>query len=319
MKDADVMSRVLKETWKNSHIYSKKLRMCTGKVIRRLKYTGSTMRRAVFSGRIFVFCLAAGMVLGAGVMFLVSYHTVSEYEAELSRQTDELEEETKILKEQRDSLAEEKEQLVLQADKEETAKASAEKLSGDTDDWALVLINEEHPLDRSYVPQLAAVDAERSVDVRILDSLQQMMADGAAQGLNMYVTSAYRSYERQREVFNAGMQTRIGSGMSPLDAYEDTKTAIAIPGTSEHASGLAVDIIASGYSELDERQADTAEQQWLMEHCWEYGFILRYPKDRSDVTGIIYEPWHYRYVGVEAAKEITEQGLTLEEYMDVEG
>lgn len=318
MKEADAISRVMKVIWKIVRIYGRKLREFTGKAMRQLKDTGCGAMGAAFAGRMGILCLAAGIVLGAGVMFLASHHIVSEYEAELEKQTEKLEEETQVLKAERDELTEENAQLMLQADQEESAKASAEKLAGDTEDWALVLINEEHPLDRSYVPELAAIDAERSVDVRILDSLQQMMADGAAQGLSMYVTSAYRSYERQREVFNAGMQTRINSGMTPLDAYEDTKTAIAVPGSSEHASGLAVDIIASGYSELDERQADTAEQQWLMEHCWEYGFILRYPKDRSDVTGIIYEPWHYRYVGVEAAKEMTEQGLTLEEYMGVE-
>ena len=84
---------------------------------------------------------------------------------------------------------------------------------------------------------------------------------------------------------------------------------------TEERTGLAVDIISSEYEELDDRQGDTEEQKWLMEHCWEYGFILRYPPEKSDVTKIVYEPWHYRYVGKEAAKEITEQNITLEEYV----
>ena len=132
----------------------------------------------------------------------------------------------------------------------------------------------------------------------------------------MYVASAYRSYEQQREVFNSTMQDWIVQGYNPLDAYDATKKSVAVPGTSEHATGLAVDIIASAYEALDEAQGDTPEQKWLMEHCAEYGFILRYPSDKAEVTGIIYEPWHYRYVGKEAAQEITEKGLTLEEYLE---
>ena len=142
-----------------------------------------------------------------------------------------------------------------------------------------------------------------------------MMEDGAAQGLSMYVTSAYRAYDRQVEIFNQSMQERMDQGMTPLEAYQETSIQVAMPGTSEHATGLAVDIISTEYDELDERQGDTDEQKWLMEHCQEYGFILRYPSDKSDITGIIYEPWHYRYVGKEAAEEIMEQGLTLEEYL----
>ena len=150
---------------------------------------------------------------------------------------------------------------------------------------------------------------------RIADDLKQMLSDAKDAGLSMYVASAYRSYEKQREVFNNTMQDWISQGYSPLNAYDETKKSVAVPGTSEHATGLAVDIISSEYEALDDRQGDTEEQKWLMEHCWEYGFILRYPSDKSDVTNIVYEPWHYRYVGKEAAKEITEQNITLEEYV----
>mgnify|MGYP001045035753 CR=1 FL=1 len=97
-----------------------------------------------------------------------------------------------------------------------------------------------------------------------------------------------------------------------------SKKSVAVPGTSEHATGLAVDIISGQYTGLDDKQGDTAEQEWLMAHCQEYGFILRFPKDKSNVTGIVYEPWHYRYVGKEAAKKITEQGITLEEYLQAD-
>jgi D-alanyl-D-alanine carboxypeptidase len=105
------------------------------------------------------------------------------------------------------------------------------------------------------------------------------------------------------------------TGISYDEAYTAAATVVAIPGTSEHNLGLAVDICAEDYQVLDDAQADTPEQQWLMEHCADYGFILRYPQGKEDQTGIIWEPWHYRYVGVEAAQEITSSGLCLEEYL----
>ena len=91
---------------------------------------------------------------------------------------------------------------------------------------------------------------------------------------------------------------------------------VSAPGTSEHETGLAVDIVAESYQSLDAAQADTAEQQWLLEHCWEYGFILRYPADKTDITGVEYEPWHYRYVGVPAAMDMRDSGQCLEEYLN---
>ena len=92
--------------------------------------------------------------------------------------------------------------------------------------------------------------------------------------------------------------------------------SVALPGTSEHGLGLALDLISNQYSELDEKQAETKEAKWLEENCYKYGFILRYPPEKTAETGIIYEPWHYRYVGQEAAKEIMESGVTLEEYLE---
>ena len=145
--------------------------------------------------------------------------------------------------------------------------------------------------------------------------LDQVIADARQAGLNLYVTSAYRSYDRQREVFDTTMKDWISKGYSPLDAYDETKKSVAVPGTSEHATGLAVDIISGQYTGLDDKQGDTAEQEWLMAHCQEYGFILRFPKDKSNVTGIVYEPWHYRYVVKTAAEEIMKKNLTLEEYL----
>lgn len=189
-------------------------------------------------------------------------------------------------------------------------------VANNTPDWQLMLINEEHPIGSDYAPPaLTQIDSEHFVDSRIAQPLQAMMADGKAQGLQMYITSAYRPYDAQRELFNSGMESRMSNGLLPLEAYQNTKASVALPGASEHQAGLAVDIIASYYPELDEHQGDTPEQQWLMAHCQEYGFILRYPKDATEITGITYEPWHYRYVGKKAAQKISSQKITLEEYL----
>ena len=110
------------------------------------------------------------------------------------------------------------------------------------------------------------------------------------------------------------MADRLSQGYGSLDAYEETKKSVAFPGTSEHATGFALDITSAQYVELNEKQADTEEAKWLAANSWKYGFVLRYPPEKADVTGIIYEPWHYRYVGQEAAKEMTEKNITLEEY-----
>ena len=103
--------------------------------------------------------------------------------------------------------------------------------------------------------------------------------------------------------------------MTQEQAEAETAKSVAVPGTSEHQLGLALDIVDKSYQMLEEDQQDTPAQQWLMANCWRYGFILRFPKDKEAVTGITYEPWHYRYVGEEVAKTITEGGLCLEEYL----
>ena len=215
-----------------------------------------------------------------------------------------------------EELTKQNEELQAEVSRVQAVENSAELLKSDSENWALALVNEGHPLDTSYEPaELTEIESERSVDSRIAEPLQKMLDDAAQEGLSMYVASAYRPYDKQREVFNATMQDWINQGYSPLNSYDETKKSVAVPGTSEHATGLAVDIISSEYEELDDRQGDTDEQKWLMEHCWEYGFILRYPEDKGEETGLMYEPWQYRYVGETAAQEITEQGITLEEYV----
>lgn len=181
--------------------------------------------------------------------------------------------------------------------------------------WNLVLVNGACPMEEGYVPELKELEAGLSVDSRIYEAAKKMLTDAKKAGLHVKICSAYRSVERQQQVFGSSMKERVNEGMSYWDAYEETVLNVALPGTSEHALGLALDLVSNEYTELDERQENTAEAKWLKDNCHKYGFILRYPPEKTNITGIIYEPWHYRYVGVEDATEIMKLGVTLEEYL----
>ena len=181
--------------------------------------------------------------------------------------------------------------------------------------WNMVLVNGEHPMEDGYVPQLKELEEGLSLDARIIDAAKDMLSDAKKAGLHIDICSAYRSVERQEQVFGESMKERVKDGMSYWDAFNETTLNVAIPGTSEHALGLALDLISNQYTELDERQETTAEAKWLKENCHKYGFILRYQPEKTNITGIIYEPWHYRYVGVEDATKIMKLGITLEEYL----
>ena len=142
-----------------------------------------------------------------------------------------------------------------------------------------------------------------------------MMDACRAVGLSPVICSSYRSYEKQEQLLQNKIDRLIAQGYSRDTAETEAAKEVALPGTSEHQLGLAVDIVDLNNQNLDRTQEDTEVQKWLMEHSWEYGFILRYPNGKSEITGIIYEPWHYRYVGKDAAKEIYGQEICLEEYL----
>ena len=185
----------------------------------------------------------------------------------------------------------------------------------------LTLVNPLHAMEEGYVPELRQVtwgyEEEQWVDARAADALIQMMADCEEAGNSPYICSSYRTMEKQQYLYNNKIYRLVyDEGVDPEEAPAIAARSVAVPGTSEHQIGLAADIIDYNYPYLNEQQEQMPTQKWLMEHCWDYGFILRYPNDKSEITGIIYEPWHYRYVGVEAAQEIRDLGLTLEEYLE---
>lgn len=179
----------------------------------------------------------------------------------------------------------------------------------------LTLVNPWNSVPEGYAPQLTAIDDEQAVDSRCADELLRMLEDCKAAGCLPYVCSSYRTQEMQEFLYNNKIDRLINEGYSYYDAPEVAARSVAVPGTSEHQLGLAVDIIDEYYPYLNYYQENTYTQQWLMEHCYDYGFILRYPNGTTDITGIIYEPWHYRYVGYGPAQEIKALGVTFEEYI----
>ena len=182
--------------------------------------------------------------------------------------------------------------------------------------WNLVLVNPWNFLPETAEIPLAWSDYGGQVDARCVDALDRMLDDCSAAGLVPIICSAYRTWDTQTSLFNGTVDYyQYTIGMPYEEAKAAAATETAWPGTSEHQLGLAVDIVDVNYQLLDNAQADTPVQQWLMANCWKYGFILRYPADKVPLTGIIYEPWHYRYVGEENAKAIYDSGLCLEEWL----
>ena len=182
--------------------------------------------------------------------------------------------------------------------------------------WYLTLINSENPIDDNYQITLTRLRNKQAIDSRCYPELQAMMDDCRAAGLSPIICSSYRTYDKQEELFEQQVQEFINQGYGKLDAQRKAAGAVARPGTSEHEIGLAIDIVDESNQRLNQYQENTAVQRWLMQNSWRYGFILRYPSDKTDITGIQYEPWHYRFVGKEAAKEIYENNWTLEEYLN---
>lgn len=197
-----------------------------------------------------------------------------------------------------------------------TEAAPATEAPALADPWALVLVSSQHPLPDSFQePALSTLTNGSEVDSRIYPDLTAMLDGAQEAGLSPVVCSAYRSRQSQETLFSDKVQEYLDQGLSQSEAEAQAAAWVAVPGTSEHETGLALDIVDIDYQLLDSDQANTPTQKWLLAHAWEYGFILRYPEDKTELTGIDYEPWHYRYVGKDAAKVIFDEGLCLEEYL----
>ncbi len=184
------------------------------------------------------------------------------------------------------------------------------------DDWNLLLVNKQHPVPENYTFELGTIAGSMKCDARILPELFAMLQAAKDDGVYLAVCSPYRDVSRQEILFNRKIKRHMGNGYSYLEAYKKASQIVTVPGASEHQIGLALDIISNDYTTLDEGFENTAAGKWLKEHSKEFGFILRYPKGKEYITGIDYEPWHFRYVGKEAAIIIMDHGITLEEFVE---
>lgn len=183
------------------------------------------------------------------------------------------------------------------------------------DMWCLILTNAEYPVPEDYEVELEAIPGtEQSVDKRIYEPLMAMIGDMKAQGLSPIVCSGYRTLDKQEKLFNRKVLSFVKAGHTKEESYNLARQTISIPGSGEHCLGLAVDFYTRRYHKLERAFEDTPESKWLVEHAQDYGFVMRYGENKTDITGIQYEPWHYRYVGVEAAKYMKENELSLEEF-----
>lgn len=179
----------------------------------------------------------------------------------------------------------------------------------------LTLVNPWHQVPEDLEVSLGIVDGYL-VDRRCERALTDMLNDCRAQGYLPIICSAFRTMDYQQMLYDNKIKRLLADGVTRAEAPDIAARSVAVPGTSEHQLGLAVDIISETYTNLDRYQEQTEVQQWIMANCWRYGFILRYPNGTTDITGIIYEPWHYRYVGAVTAKEIHDSGLVFEKYLE---
>ncbi|MDR0987198.1 MAG: M15 family metallopeptidase [Ruminococcus sp.] len=196
-------------------------------------------------------------------------------------------------------------------------------------EWALFLVNNQNGLPADYdstieddigLTLVFSDYRDYYFDSRAAPYLTKMLEDSSEDGVNLYIVSTYRTQKYQQTNLDNSVTERMNLGMDYDTAYADALESVALPGHSEHNAGLAADIMTPSYTSMaDDGFKNTDEYKWLSENARKYGFILRYPEGKQDVTGIIYEPWHYRFVGVYHATKIAESGLTLEEYFEENG
>ncbi len=206
----------------------------------------------------------------------------------------------------------------------ESMPESSSEVSAEPEEYseysALILVNPWNYIPEDYTVELENVQGKYNLDAKAAESARNFVAAAGKAGYDMVLCSAYRTVEKSAELYSKKVDEFINAGYDEASAKVQAAKWVAPPGTSEHHTGLAMDLVSSDYwgyySDLEHDYENFDSFKWMYKHCAEFGFILRYPKDKQDITGITYEPWHYRYVGVEAATYIMENGLCLEEYLE---
>ena len=202
---------------------------------------------------------------------------------------------------------------------EETADGGSAESKGlvinPEDMWCLILTNAEYPVPEDYTVTLKDVPGtDQTVDERIYEPLMKMLEAMKEEGLSPVVCSGYRTLDKQEKLFNRKVSSYVKKGHSKEEANALARQTLSIPGSGEHCLGLAVDFYTRSYHQLERAFERTPEGKWLREHAQDYGFTLRYEEGKEEITGIGYEPWHFRYVGVEVAQYLKEHNLSLEEF-----
>lgn len=183
------------------------------------------------------------------------------------------------------------------------------------DMWCLILTNAEYPVPEDYAVTLRDVPGtDQKVDERIYEPLINMLEAMKAEGLSPVVCSGYRTLDKQEKLFNRKVSAYVKKGRSKEESYTLARQTLSIPGSGEHCLGLAVDFYTRSYHQLERAFEKTPEGKWLREHAQDYGFTLRYDEGKEEITGIEYEPWHFRYVGIDVARYLKEHNLSLEEF-----
>ena len=261
---------------------------------------------------LFILGMVLFLILAAAILFLV--FSKLKTERELSSASTEISIRAFAEAERRNI---EKSESDAQTQEQNTRTVLMKSMIENDKKELLMLVNSSNPLPEGYEARLVDIGDDKQFDERGASALASMIKDCKASYDRAPVPiSAYRTQEYQEMLFQDKMERLLQTGTVSLeDVYSEAAREVAVPGTSEHQTGFAVDIIDEFYTELDTYQMYTNTQRWLMANCYKYGFILRYPEDSSKITGIVFEPWHYRYVGINAAKEITDRGVTLEEYL----
>ena len=261
---------------------------------------------------VLILALTAGAVLA-----YILYRNELEENEHLRQRTELLKTELEeVLQREEERLAAEAEEEEAQRAEYETRSALQAEFLSRSREELLSLVNPWNAIDPDYEPHLTDIGDGMMIDERCAAALKAMLADCKKSGHVPCPISAYRTEEYQQELFDNKVM-RVIAGGTPADrAEEEAAQSVAVPGTSEHQLGLAIDIVDQYYPDLDNYQEWTETQQWLIKHSWEYGFILRYPSGTSEKTGILFEPWHYRYVGKTTAAQIHGLGITFEEYCE---
>ena len=185
----------------------------------------------------------------------------------------------------------------------------------DLEAWNLRLVRYEHPLGADYAPELADIENDQQFDARAAAHLNALIQAARDAGYTVYFCSGFRDYDTQSIIYWNHVNDYMDAGMTTEEAHAQTRLSVNYPGASEHQLGLAADLLESKDQEMESWIGGSGLMLWLEENCADYGFVIRYPEDKTEVTGVSYEPWHLRYVGGEAARYIMDNGLCLEEFL----